>query len=229
MRRVIPTNEIMNSMSRYARALFLALPIALAACGQATSANAGAPSLSAAAIPAIQEASLQAAQLYAKGFDVGNLMSPRQVYVFFDAQCPHCGAFWQETKSLEKDARFTWVPVAVLNRASMSQGAAILSAAKPVDAMSDHEAKLMARAGGISAPEASPQAKAIIEQNTKLLESFGATGVPFVLGVNVHTGKVFTSSGGVPAAELAAQLGWTPAAAGMPVAGAPVTPRPASK
>lgn len=218
------TKNVQKTMNRLARLLFLALPIALAACGQSTSANAGAP-VANAVIPALQEPSIQAARQHAKGFDAGNLMSPRQVYVFFDAQCPHCGAFWQETKSLEKDARFTWVPVAVLNRASMSQGAAILSSVKPVDTMNEHEAKLMARTGGISAPEATPLTKAIIEQNTKLLESFGATGVPFVLGVNAQTGKVFTSSGGVPAAELAAKLGWTPVA-GNPVAGSPVAAVP---
>ncbi|WP_063802286.1 thioredoxin fold domain-containing protein [Burkholderia ubonensis] len=217
-------------MKRLTRVLMLALPLALAACGQSTSASAGGQVASAASIPAIQEPSIQAARQFAKGFDVGNLMSARQVYVFFDPQCPHCGAFWQETKALEKDARFTWVPVAVLNRASMSQGAAILSSAKPVDTMNEHEAKLMARTGGIAAPDADQNFKAIIEKNTRLLESFGATGVPFVLSVDSRTGKVFTSSGGLPAAELAAKLGWTPAPeAATPVAGVPVAVQPPAK
>ncbi|KVP39602.1 thioredoxin fold domain-containing protein [Burkholderia ubonensis] len=204
-------------MKRLTRALLFALPIALAACGQSTSANAGSTVATNASIPAIQEPSIQAARQFAKGFDAGNLMSTRQVYVFFDPQCPHCGAFWQESKALEKDVRFTWVPVAVLNRASMNQGAAILSAAKPVDVMNEHETKLMARTGGIAASDADPKYKAIIDQNTRLLESFGATGVPFVLGAYPQTGKVFSSSGGLPAAELSTKLGMTQAASTVAV------------
>ena len=31
----------------------------------------------------------------AKGFTVGSMMSAATVYVFFDAQCPHCGHLWE--------------------------------------------------------------------------------------------------------------------------------------
>jgi thiol:disulfide interchange protein DsbG len=208
-------------MTRITRALVLALPFALAACGQSTSTATKAGDPQSCSIPAVQEPNIAAASKCAHGFDTGNLSSARQVYVFFDPQCPHCGAFWRETKSLEKDARFTWVPVSVLNRASLKQASAILSSTDPVQTMSEHEAKLLAGTGGLSAPDADPKLKAVIEANTKLLESFGATGVPFVMSLNNQTGKVYSNSGGMPSTKLAEVLGWkavaTPAAVAAPV------------
>jgi thiol:disulfide interchange protein DsbG len=203
-------------MNRISRALLLAtIPLALVACNP-SNADTNRPGQAVAqqdTIPALQAPALDIARKFAHGFDTGNLMSPRQVFVFFDSQCPHCGEFWQESKKLAKDARFTWVPVGVLNDFSTNQGLAILKAAKPVDTMNDHESKLAAHLGGMQAPDAStdPKGKAIIDQNTRLVESFGATGVPFILGVNAKDGTVYTNSGGMPAEQLAAHLGWAPA------------------
>jgi thiol:disulfide interchange protein DsbG len=202
-------------MNRFSRGLLMAvIPLALVACNQsnADTNRPGQATAQADNIPALQAPALDIARKFAHGFDTGNLMSPRQVFVFFDPQCPHCGEFWQESKKLAKDARFTWVPVGVLNDFSTNQGLAILKAAKPVDTMEDHESKLAAHLGGMQAPDAAadPKGKAIIDQNTRLVESFGATGVPFILGVNAQNGTVFTNSGGMPAEQLAAHLGWAP-------------------
>lgn len=200
-------------MNRISRALLVAsIPLALVACNQ-SNADTGRTAQAAAQqayIPPLQAASLEAARKFAHGFDTGNLMSTRQVFVFFDPQCPHCGEFWKEAKALSQEARFTWVPVGVLNEFSTNQGLAILKSAKPVDTMNDHETKLAAHLGGMDAPDAAtdPKGKAIIDQNTRLLESFGATGVPFIVGVNAQTGQVYTNAGGMPAAVLAQHLGW---------------------
>lgn len=203
---------------KVARALLIALTFSLgvAGCGQVSqpeSPVAKPDKVLTSEIPAKQAPSIGAASRYATGIDVGNLRSERRVFVFFDPQCPHCGAFWKETKKLGNDARFTWVPVAILNRTSLAQGAAILGAASPVETMNAHEVKLTAGAGGMSAPEAAPKYKELIERNTKLLESFGATGVPFILSVHEKTGQVYLNSAGMPAEKLAAALGWPPAEA----------------
>jgi thiol:disulfide interchange protein DsbG len=211
-------------MKRFSRALLLALPIALTACGQSTpdaTSKSGSTSTEAsvakiakikasmAEIPAVQAPNLAAAGKYATGFDTGNLTSARQVFVFFDPQCPHCGMFWEETKQLAGDARFTWVPVGILNRASINQGAAILASNDPVVTMDAHEKKLRAAGGGMEAGVADAEYKAIIERNTRLMESFGAVGVPFIIGANAQTGAVYSESRGMPAAKLASALGWS--------------------
>lgn len=197
-------------MKNIARALLIAIPFALAACGQATTEPTGAQSDKelTAEIPTTQDPSISAARRYATGFDTGNLMSARQVFVFFDPQCSHCGMFWKETKALAKDARFTWVPVSILNRASLNQGAAILGGQSPVETMDEHEKKLLSGQGGLTVPAADARFKATIERNTRLLESFGASGVPYILSVNAQTGQVFAESRGMPAAQLAKELGW---------------------
>lgn len=203
-------------MTRFSRALLLALPIALAACGPSKPEHSG-PKTDAeitAEIPKFQQPTMAAVRQYGTGFDAGNVMSARQVFVFFDPQCPHCGMFWEELKKVSNEARVTWVPVAILNRKSLDQGAAILSAQSPVEAMEAHEKLLATKQGGMSAPAADARFKAILERNTRLLESFGATGVPFVVSVHAETGQVVAVSHGMPAAKLVQTLRWSPSGPG---------------
>lgn len=200
-------------------ALLLALPLALVACGDSstsTKPESATASTSAPArefgIPASQPATVEAARLAAKGFDAGNKMSARTVFVFFDPQCPHCGAFWREAKKLEKDAHFVWVPVALLNKKSMDQAVALLTGAEPAKLMDDHEAKLEAKLGGIEVTgELDPMVKASITKNTRLLASFGAEGVPYLVSTTAD-GKPYTSNG-MAAEALAVALGWRTAPA----------------
>lgn len=214
----------MNLLRRRAL-LMLALPLALAACGESATpqkTNAAAEEREF-GLPAVQAPSLEAATRSAKGFETGNKMSARVVYVFFDPQCPHCGMFWQEAKKLERDARFVWVPVSILNKKSAVQGAALMSAQDPAKLMDEHEALLLANQGGLATEDKfDPQIKAVIAKNTRLLVSFQAEGVPFLVSTTAD-GKPF-SGNGRPAEKLAADLGWRPAAlvpeapAGAPVA-----------
>jgi thiol:disulfide interchange protein DsbG len=202
-------------MTRFTRALLLALPIALAACGQSKPEHSG-PKTDAeitAEIPKFQQPNVAAVRQYAAGFDAGNVMSARQVFVFFDPQCPHCGMFWEELKKVSNEARVTWIPVAILNRKSLDQGAAIMSGQVPAETMDAHEKLLTAKQGGMTAPAADARFKAVIERNTRLLVSFGAAGVPFVMSVHAQTGQVIAVSHGMPATKLAQDLGWTPSAA----------------
>src|SRR3954453_17770544 len=117
----------------------------LAACGKKDDASkANAPA--AGSVPV----SLEKIAAEGKGFNVGSTMSARVVYVFFDAQCPHCAALWEAAKPLKSQARFVWIPVGILNTNSTLQGAAILAAADPVAAMEEHEASMRDKKGGIA-------------------------------------------------------------------------------
>ena len=73
------------------------------------------------------------------GFNVGSSMAARVVYVFFDPQCPHCAAMWEAARPLKSQARFVWIPVALLGDKSVAQGAAILAAADPVASMEQND------------------------------------------------------------------------------------------
>src|SRR5690606_340940 len=116
----------------------------------------------------------------ARGFAVGSAVSARTVYVFFDAQCPHCTALWEAAKPLKTQARFVWIPVGILNPSSTAQGATLLAAKDPVAAMNEHEASMKAQAGGISAARDIDAQKADVARNTALLTRFGFGSIPTI-------------------------------------------------
>lgn len=172
----------------------------MAGCGDAA-APAGAGSAGS------QPVSIGAISSGATGFTVGSTMSTRTVYVFFDAQCSHCGALWYAAKPLKSQAKFVWIPVGLLNAASTSQGATILAAADPAAKMDEHETSLMAKGGGLSAASGIDAQKDAIAKNTALMNSFGFGSVPTIVGTHAQTGEVVKQEGAMPTAALASFLG----------------------
>jgi thiol:disulfide interchange protein DsbG len=143
-----------------------------------------------------------------KGFAVGALMSAHTVYVMFDPQCPHCGHLWEQSLPLHTKARFVWMPVAFINAKSAPQGAALLAAANPVEAMSAHEASILAGTGGTSASSSVPDdIAAAIKKNTDLFNSMGVESVPYIVAKNATSGLVVTNAGAMETAALAQWLG----------------------
>ncbi len=188
-----------NPLLKFVSLLFAAILLALAGCKPAhdsTKADKDATPISMAAVAA-----------QAKGFSVGSSVSARTVYVFFDAQCPHCGELWKAAKPLKSQARFVWIPVGILNPSSTSQGAALLAASDPVAAMDAHEASLLARQGGMAAAGASDELKAAVAKNTELFSRFGLTSIPAIVALNAQNGALVTQEGAMPTAALAALLG----------------------
>lgn len=143
----------------------------------------------------------------ATGFTVGSEMSARTVYVFFDAQCPHCAELWRSAKPLKSKAKFVWIPVRLLNDASLAQGATLLAAADPVAAMDEHEASMLAKRGGISAGSATDSKKDVITKNTALFNQFGFSSIPTIIATHAKSGAVVTQEGALGTAALTNFLG----------------------
>ena len=177
----------------------LAGSLLLAACKEAPEAAKG----KAAATPV----SIEAIQADAKGFVLGSPMSVRTVYVFFDAQCPHCSALWRAAKPLKSQAKFVWIPVALLNKSSEAQGAALLAAKDPAAAMDEHEASMAAQKGGIAAMGDLDAQRAAVKKNTELMNRFGFASIPSVVAKHAQTGALVTREGSLATPELAALLG----------------------
>lgn len=177
----------------------------LAACKDSTP-PAGAPvapTPAAASVPV----SVEALQAEGKGFSVGPSVAARTVYVFFDAQCPHCAALWEAARPLHSQARFVWMPVGVLNEKSTLQGAAILAASDPIAAMDQHEASMREQKGGIVSGTGQDAQKDAVRQNTALMTKFGFGSVPTIIGKHGQTGELVVIEGAVPTAALAQKLG----------------------
>ncbi len=198
-----PIHTQINRSSFVFAALAIALFMGLAACSKqdATSAPAAATAIA----PAD---SYDAIAKQGKGFTAGAMMSAQTVYVMFDPQCPHCGALWNASIPLQKKVKFVWIPVSLMNAKSTPQGAALLSSANPVEAMTAHENALLGGGSGMSASSSmSPETEAAIKTNTQLFNSLGATSVPYIVAKDARTGKVVTNSGALPTAALTAFLG----------------------
>lgn len=143
-----------------------------------------------------------------KGFAVGALMGANTVYVLFDPQCPHCGRLWEQSLPLHKKVKFVWIPVAFINAKSAPQGAALLTAANPVEAMTAHEVSLLAGSGGSSASSSVPDdIAAAIKKNTELFNSMAVESVPYIVAKNASTGQVVTNAGALETAALVQFLG----------------------
>lgn len=143
----------------------------------------------------------------ATGFSVGSRVRARPVYIFFDAQCPHCGALWNAAKPLNSQVRFVWIPVGLINPSSTAQGATLLAAKDPGAAMDEHETSLLAKQGGISAAGNLDLQRSSIAKNTELMTRFGFVSVPTVVGTHAQTGVLVTHEGSLTTAALAGLLG----------------------
>jgi thiol:disulfide interchange protein DsbG len=178
----------------------LAASLVLSACKDA-------PDTSSAKSSAPTEVSTAAIEAEARGFTVGAPMSVRTVYVFFDPQCPHCATLWNSAKPLKSQAKFVWIPVALLNKTSHAQGAALLAAKDPIALMDEHEASILAKGGGISAMGDYEAERAAVIKNTALMNRYGLAAVPSIVAKHAQTGALVTREGGLPTPELAALLG----------------------
>ena len=183
-------------------ATFTAACLLLAGCDNSPSTAQGASTKSAAA-----RVSIAAIAAEAQGFSVGSTISARTIYVFFDAQCPHCAALWKSAEPLRSQARFVWIPVGLINASSTAQGATLLAAKDPVAAMDEHEASLQDRRGGISAGGDLDTKKDAVAKNTELFNRFGFASVPTIVGTHAQTGDLVTQEGALPTASLASFLG----------------------
>ena len=163
---------------------------------------------SSSAAPGKRELSLETVQAQARGFAAGSVMSANTVYVFFDAQCPHCGRLWEASTPLHRKVKFMWIPVGLINSSSTTQGAALLTSANPVELMTEHETSLLAGRGGISASSSiPPEITQAIKSNTQIWTSFGAESVPFIVAKNLKTGQLVSKEGALTTDALAGFLG----------------------
>ena len=199
---------------RYLPALLAALVLTLSACSKQDVTPAAAEKSATPAAPAA--ASKSPGQTYdtvaaqGKGFTVGAVMAAHTVYVLFDPQCPHCGHLWNAALPLQKKAKFVWIPVAIMNGKSATQGAALITSTNPADVMTAHEASILAGTGGmIASGGASAEIEDAIKANTKLFTSLGVESVPFIVAKNSQTGLAVTHNGAMETAALAGLLGLT--------------------
>ena len=178
--------------------------------------DAASPGAAGGAKSASTPVSIAAIAAEATGFTAGSAMSARTVYVFFDAQCPHCSDLWRNAKPLKSQAKFVWIPVGLLNAASTAQGATLLASKNAVALMDEHEASMLATRGGISGASDIDAQKEAVAKNTQLLNRFGFASIPTIVGTHAETGALVTNQGSLSTAALALLIGLQPPAGQSP-------------
>ena len=186
--------------TRVVLSCLLALALAVSGCSKESADTA-------AAAGAKRTASVEVVAAEARGFTVGAMMAANPVYVFFDPQCPHCARLWQASTPLHRKLKFVWIPVGIINAASTSQGAALLSAGDPAQRMEEHEKSILAGQGGTSASSPPAELEQAVKNNTRLFNNFGIESVPVVIARNARTGMTVTHNGSMDTAALAELLG----------------------
>lgn len=194
---------------RYFAMPLLASLALLAACSKEDAgAQPGSPSAAVATTPIEAAQALDVLAAQGKGFAAGKILSANAVYVLFDPQCPHCARLWEASMPLHGSEKFVWLPVAIMNAKSAPQGAAIMTATNPVQAMTAHETSLLAGNGGTAASaDIAPDVLAAIKTNTALLERLGATSVPFIVARHQRSNQVVMQAGANDTQALANFLG----------------------
>jgi thiol:disulfide interchange protein DsbG len=192
----------------------LALALALASCKDNGPGGSAPPATTATtAAPAAAAAPSASANMFdvaatGSGFTVGNMMAVRQVYVFFDPQCPHCGHLWEAAKPLANQVRMVWMPVGFISPKSTPQGAALLASTDPFTAMSAHEAGLLSGKGGMIPPDNLPaELTDKVKANTKLWQQLGGESVPTLVFKNPVTGEPTKFAGSMDTENLKKMLG----------------------
>ena len=96
----------------------------------------------------------------------------------------------------------------IINGNSAPQGAALLSASNPAEAMNLHEASILAGTGGTPARGGTPpDLEAALKKNTELFSSLQLDSVPFLVARNQQTGQLVSHSGAMDTAALTKLLG----------------------
>lgn len=128
------------------------------------------------------------------------------IYVFEDANCSFCHLTWKALQPYQKAGlQVRWVPVAFLNRTSYDKAAAVMSAIDPGAAFTARHVNFGAPS---TSPEATPEQRAKVETNNKLMQSWGFRGTPAIVYKDAQ-GNVRTSAG-MPS------LGTLPTITGLP-------------
>ena len=188
-------------------AAVLAASLALAGCDKTPTPAPAVPATNTSAKATSEPVSIAAITGGATGFTVGEPMAAHTVYVFFDAECPHCADLWEAAKPLKSEAKFVWIPVGVLNKASTEQGAALLASADPATAMDAHEASMRAHQGGIVVSGDLDTQRAEVKKNTDLMTRFGFDAIPTIIAINARTGALVTQEGASGTDALATLVG----------------------
>lgn len=184
-----------------------ALSMTLVGCGQSTS-TVNEPKTSASLLnPAFDNLpTMLRVKNQAHYMTEGPLMASKEIFVFFDPQCPHCANLYLAFEELNSQVKVNWIPVGALGPISEKAGAEMLASSEPLVELKKHA--IIVSSGKRLSPGLSSDSEAItkVKANTELFMKLGINSVPAVLMTDAN-GKFVQKIGFIPSAEVLRTLG----------------------
>ena len=121
----------------------------------------------------------------------------KELWVFFDPNCPHCHTIWQTTRSFidSGELKVHWMPVAFLSNTSAGKVAKFWQAEDQVAVFNESEAQF--NQGGstpLRSSEITRETREMLETNLDYMGDFGSNGTPTVVYKNKSGGVGVISS-----------------------------------
>ncbi|MFH1818697.1 MAG: thiol:disulfide interchange protein DsbG [Pseudomonadota bacterium] len=135
----------------------------------------------------------------------GKTDAPRIVYTFTDPNCPYCNKFWNDARPwiTSGKVQLRHVMVAILSPTSPGKAAAILNAADPQAALTQHEQQHAA--GGVKPLSQIPEKiRAQLDANQKLMQKLGTSATPTIFYKDA-SGKLQKMQG-APSGEMLTKI-----------------------
>lgn len=114
----------------------------------------------------------------------GSADAEKELWVFFDPNCPHCHTIWETTRSFIEsgELKIHWMPVAFLSNTSAGKVAKFWQAEDQVAVFNESEAKF--NQGGstpLRSSEITRETREMLEKNLDYMGDFGSNGTPTVV------------------------------------------------
>jgi thiol:disulfide interchange protein DsbG len=128
----------------------------------------------------------------------GQADAEKELWVFFDPNCPYCHTIWETTRSFidSGELKVHWMPVAFLSNTSAGKVAKFWQAEDQVAVFNEAEAKF--NQGGstpLRSSEITRETREMLEKNLDYMGDFGSNGTPTVIYETKEGGvKVISSS-----------------------------------
>lgn len=113
----------------------------------------------------------------------GSADAEKELWVFFDPNCPHCHTIWETTRSFIEsgELKVHWMPVAFLSNTSAGKVAKFWQAEDQIAVFNESEAKF--NQGGstpLRSSEITRETREMLEKNLDYMGDFGSNGTPTV-------------------------------------------------
>ena len=114
----------------------------------------------------------------------GSEDAEKELWVFFDPNCPHCHTIWKTTRSFIEsgELKVNWMPVAFLSNTSAGKVARFWQAEDQIATFNESESKFdQGGAEPVRSSDIEPETREMLQKNLDYMTDFGSNGTPTIV------------------------------------------------